>query len=84
MKKLKQLSIATHWMIHLITTLAGCGIGLISSQFGASVIMTISFILMTAGIVWHIVFVKCPYCGKHMNPRAGLPNYCPECGEKLE
>ena len=86
MKKLKTLPLATHLKIFMILTFSGCFIGLVSSQFSSgdlNVGMALGLILLIAGILWHILFMKCPHCGRHLNPRTGLSNFCPDCGEKL-
>ena len=86
MKKLKALSLTTHLKIFMILTAAGCFIGLISTQFSTgdlNIGMALGLILLIGGIIWHILFMKCPHCGHHLNPRMGIPNFCPECGKKL-
>ena len=39
---------------------------------------------MIGSIVWYFVFVRCPHCRHLFNPRAAIPNFCPECGKKLQ
>ena len=86
MKKLKALSLATHLKISTILMASGCLIGWISTEFSTGELnigMALGLILLIGGILWHILLVRCPHCGRHMNPRAGIPNFCPECGKKL-
>ena len=86
MKKLKSLPLITHLRIVMALTVAGCTIGLIGAQFGSgdfNVGMVLGLILLFGGITWHIVFMRCPHCGHHLNPRTGLSNFCPDCGKKL-
>jgi len=86
MKNLRNLSVRTHKAISFIAMLGGAVIGWISCQFSddVSIVMILSFVAMIGGIVWHIVFVRCPHCGHSFNPRASISNYCPDCGKKLE
>ena len=40
--------------------------------------------ITAAGLVWRILFVKCPYCGDgQYQSRADLKQ-CPNCGNKLK
>lgn len=86
LKRIRELSVHTHKKISFISMLAGAAVGWISCQFSEdiNVVIILSFIAMIGGILWHIVFVRCPYCGHHFNPRASISNYCPDCGKPLE
>ena len=45
----------------------------------------LGLVIFTAGILQTIVFYRCPYCGKNLDPRrANATKFCPECGKKLE
>ena len=83
---LRDLSVHTHKAISVISMIAGAVIGWISCQFSTDVniVIILCFIAMIGGILWHIVFVRCPHCGHHFNLRASVLTYCPECGKKLE
>lgn len=87
MDKLKNLSLRTHYKIHLGLLLSGLLIGFVFSGIHIehpvmTVGMVIGIVLMLSGLVWKFVFVRCPHCGSGM-PRGGLPNFCPCCGKKL-
>ena len=84
-KHLRSLPVHTHKAISFISMIAGAVIGWISCQFSTDVniVMILSLIAMIGSIVWHFVFVRCPHCDHHFNPRAAIPNFCPECGKKL-
>ena len=86
LKHLQSLPVYTHKAISFISMMAGAVIGWISCQLSTNVniVMILSFVAMIGGIVWHIVFVRCPHCGHSFSPRASISNYCPECGKKLE
>ena len=85
MKRLKNLSLSTHWIIPLIFLMVGAVVGLLSSQFSADInIGTLgAFILIIISFVWQIVFLKCPHCGYHFHLRRPVTLHCPNCGEKI-
>ena len=87
LNKIKNLPLSTHLKIFMILTASGCVIGLISTEFSTGDLnfgMALGLILLIIGILWHIVFVRCPHCGHHFRFRASISNYCPDCGGKLE
>lgn len=84
--RLRALPLRTHKTISFLSIL-GCSIlGWILTQISShtNFALIICFIGLTGGIIWHIVFVRCPHCGHHFNLRTAISNFCPECGEKLE
>ena len=86
LKRLRSLPLHTHRGISFVSMLGGSILGWICTQFSArlNLLLVICFIGLIGGIVWHIVFVRCPHCGHHFNPRASISNFCPDCGGKLE
>ena len=85
-ESIKNFSLGTHYLIFLVGTLGGCGICCIGTKISddrMNILIPIGIILMIIGILWWILFLKCPNCGKHLSPRAGFPKYCPRCGENL-
>lgn len=85
MKKLKNLSLTEHYVIHIVSMILGAIIALISIQFTPEINIgtIIGFILIITSIVWRFLFVKCPHCHYLFNLRAPLPTYCPNCGERV-
>ena len=85
MKKLKNLSLTEHYVIHIVSMILGAIIALISIQFTPEMNIgtIIGFILIITGFVWHFLFVKCPHCHCPFNLRAPLPTFCPNCGERV-
>ena len=84
--RLRTLPLGTHRAISFLSIL-GCSIlGWILTQVSEhmNLALLICFTGLIGGIVWHIVFVRCPHCGHLFNYRAAIPNFCPECGKKLE
>lgn len=86
LEHLRAMSVHTHQLISFVSMIAGAIVGWISCQVSAdvNVVMILSFIAMIGGILWHLIFVRCPYCGHHFNLRAGISNFCPNCGGNLE
>ena len=85
-KYLRTLPLRTHRIISFASMLAASVLGLVFSQFSSigNLGMNLCFLTLIGGIAWHIVFVRCPHCGHHFNPRTGISNFCPDCGGKLE
>lgn len=82
-KRLRNLSLQTHQAISSISMLGGGIAGWIFTQFNTVFGIALCATAFIGGIVWHIIFVRCPHCGHHFNPRATISNFCPECGKKL-
>ena len=45
-------------------------------------LLFLGFGIMAAASIYRNKHFKCPNCGSRLNVR-GVPNYCPDCGEKL-
>lgn len=50
----------------------------LSSFFGIFAI-----IVVILGSIQLLMFYRCPNCYTFLDPRGGIPKYCPECGHKL-
>jgi len=44
----------------------------------------VGLIAMLSGLGQALLFYKCPKCGRHFNIRGKRPDYCPECGNRLD
>ena len=84
LKRIHSLPPQTHKAISFLSILGAAVIGWIFAQFDVDFAMILCLIVMIGGIVWYIAFVRCPHCGSMLNWRAVVPNFCPECGKKLE
>ena len=85
LEKVKNLPLGTHFLIELIGALGGSCIGWLGCQLpgdGMNILILLGMIMIFFGILWWILFLKCPCCGRHLRLWT-MPNYCPRCGEKL-
>ena len=85
LERIRKLSLRTHTVISFVSVIVSAVIGWVSCQFSdyVNIITILSLIAMIGSFVWYFVFVRCPHCGHLFNPRAAIPNFCPECGKKL-
>ena len=84
-EKIRNLPLGTHYLIYLIVFLGGCAIGWIGCQLPGdrmNVLILLGMIMIIVGILWWILFLKCPHCGKHLRLWV-MHNHCPGCGGKL-
>lgn len=87
MKKLRKLSLHTHFTIRTIITVIGVILVLMaqaSSQNDMTAGVILGLVLIIIGMIWHILFVRCPHCGNHLSLRRMIPRYCPWCGKQID
>ena len=69
-----------------------CGIGGIVAMLGCQIskpytlhfVVWLGIVLMAAGLIFRILYIKCPHCRDGLyQQHADLKN-CPNCGKKLE
>ena len=87
LKKLRKMSLHTHFSIRTVIIVLGLIITLISQASGRNDIgagMWVGLILMISGIIWHILFIRCPHCGNPFHMRGGIPKHCPNCGKYID
>ena len=87
MKKLRELPIRTHF--HIRTGLICVGlvlaqIGRPAARDGMNGLLWTGLILMICGMIWHILFIRCPHCGSTFRLRGSIPKHCPECGRYID
>lgn len=86
-EKLENLCLKTHVKIHTVLLLGGLivtSIGAKISEFGSlHPVAWIGIVLIAAAMLWRFLFIKCPHCGSKLYSVRELPEYCPDCGEKL-
>lgn len=86
-EKLENLCLKAHVKIHTVLLLGGLivtSIGAKISEFGSlHPVAWIGIVLIAAAMLWRFLFIKCPHCGSKLYSVRELPDYCPDCGEKL-
>lgn len=84
---MKKLTLKQHWLIGIILM----GAGLVISTYDVLTHMLewrwgyviTAAILVVAGYVYHLIFVKCPFCGARLPSTTKFPEKCDACGESL-
>ena len=86
-EKLENLCLKTHVKIHTVLLLGGLivtSIGAKISEFGSlHPVAWIGIVFIALAMLWRFLFIKCPHCGSKLYSVRELPEYCPDCGEKL-
>jgi len=87
MKHLRNLDIQTHAFIHQTIFWTGCILIVISCAIGERGELPpfawLGIVIAALGIVWRILFIKCPHCESSLYNARGIPEYCPDCGGKI-
>ena len=55
---------------------------IIGCKTGITLLLYLAIACAFGGMVFWIIFGRCPCCGKYLGARYG--KYCPHCGEKLK
>ena len=87
LQKLKKLSLSSHLAIHFAMLVGGLLISLIVSYTDVDNMnlgVWAGLFLIVGGIVWQILFIRCPHCRSLLRVRGGIPKYCPECGKYID
>ena len=83
-KKNPQKNLIISWIV------IGAGIffatiGAVTAQdYKLNLWLWIGFLTIIDGIVYHLVIVKCPYCGHSLVGYRPFPKECPKCHKKFE
>ena len=87
-KKLTELTVRTHARIHTGLLSAGGLVSVLGARLGergtAHSVLWLGLGIVIAGILWRVFFIKCPYCGSGLYSVQSFPEYCPDCGKKLD
>lgn len=84
---MKKLTLKQHWLIANITMFAGVIVSTIDllSNFTEWnwTYFIIAVVLVAAGYIYHLKFVRCPECGARLPASGKFPEKCDKCGESL-
>ena len=47
------------------------------------IFLCIGGIISFSGVIFEVLFIRCPHCGRMLNLHGSSPEYCPHCGEKI-
>ena len=80
-RKLKQ-----HFFIHQLLMWSGLAIAVLGALMKPAVIwmLWVGLAVAFCGLVYRVIFVKCPYCGDTMAGNRTLPRHCPNCKKELD
>lgn len=72
-----------HKRIGLLISIAGIVFTVLTVE-GESLLLTYAGLAAAfGGLIYMGIHLRCPHCQRHWNVRAGIPDYCPHCGQKI-
>lgn len=84
----KHRTLKEHSRICTNLYLAGMGIIILTVLFESISVkmplLTIGVAMVVAALVYRFKHIKCPHCGSNLAGARTLPEFCPDCGGKLE
>lgn len=72
------------WIILGIGTLLAIIGAMTTQEYRVNIWLLAGAIVIVAGIVYHLVWVRCPHCGHSLAGYRPLPKACPKCHEMFE
>ena len=72
------------WIIIGIGTLLAVIGAMTTQEYKVNLFLAIGFIVIISGIIYHLLMVRCPYCGHSLAGYRPLPKNCPECHKTFE
>ena len=72
------------WIILGIGALLAVIGALTTQEYRVNLCLIIGGLIVVAGIVYHLVWVRCPYCGHSLAGYNPLPDQCPKCHNTFE
>ena len=55
-----------------------------AQEYRVNLLLIIGGVLIAGGIVYHLIMVRCPYCGHSLAGYRPLPEECPKCHKSFE
>ena len=74
----------TSWIILGIGALLAVIGAMTAQDYRINLLLITGGIIVVVGIVYHLVMVRCPYCGHSLAGYRPLPDQCPECHKTFE
>ena len=72
------------WIILAIGALLAVIGTMTTQQHKVNLLLIIGGLIVVLGIVYHLLFVRCPYCGHSLAGYRPLPDECPKCHNTFE
>ncbi len=84
---MKNLTLKQHWTIATGLMIAGVIVSTIDIMVNMDNFkwwpMIVAIVLVGGGYIYHLKFVKCPYCGARLPSKTKFPEKCDVCGKSL-
>ena len=77
-------NIGTSWIILGIGALLAVIGAMTAQDYRINLLLITGGAIVVVGIVYHLVMVRCPYCGHSLAGYRPLPDQCPECHKTFE
>lgn len=71
------------WRLERLCIFIGGILAVTAALFHAALFLCAGSMVTVAGVLQSVAFCRCPACRAFLDPRGGLPNYCPDCGKPL-
>ena len=72
------------WIILGIGALFAVIGAMITQEYRVNLFLIIGGLIVVVGMVYHLVWVRCPYCGHSLAGYSPLPDECPKCHNTFE
>lgn len=67
------------WIIIGLGAISALLGALIVHDYGINLLLCMGGLIVIIGIVYHLIMVRCPYCGHSLAGYRPLPDTCPKC-----
>lgn len=71
-------------IISVVIVFAGLVIMMFGSANDSIVMMWVSLAVVIGAVVYMVINFRCPHCSSLLYPKAGIPDYCPHCGKRID
>lgn len=72
------------WIIIGIGTLFAIIGAMTTQEYKVNLWLVIGLLVIVSGIIYHLVMVRCPYCGYSLAGYRPLPTGCPKCHKSFK